>query len=41
MASNVGMIDRLARLGWIAVGLLLTDAFGTCPAYSMLGCSTR
>ncbi len=30
-----------AWVGWIGVVPLLTAAFGTCPAYSMLGCSTK
>jgi len=28
-------------VGWIGVLPILTAVFGTCPAYSMLGCSTR
>ena len=28
-------------VGWIGVVPILTAVFGTCPAYSMLGCSTR
>lgn len=28
-------------LGWIGVILILTAIVGVCPAYSMLGCSTR
>jgi sulfite exporter TauE/SafE len=30
-----------AWVGWIGVVPLLTAAFGTCPLYSMVGCSTR
>lgn len=30
-----------AWVGWIGVVPLLTAVFGTCPLYSMLGCSTR
>jgi sulfite exporter TauE/SafE len=28
-------------VGWIGVVQLLTAAFGTCPLYSVIGCSTR
>lgn len=28
-------------IGWIGVVPLLTAVLGTCPAYSMLGCSTK
>lgn len=28
-------------VGWIGVVPILTAIFGTCPAYTMLGCSTR
>jgi sulfite exporter TauE/SafE len=28
-------------LDWIGVVSILTAIFGTCPAYSILGCSTR
>ncbi len=28
-------------VGWIGVVPILTAVFGTCPAYSMCGCSTR
>jgi sulfite exporter TauE/SafE len=28
-------------VGWIGVVPILTAVFGTCPAYSLLGCSTR
>ncbi len=28
-------------VGWIGIVPILTAAFGTCPAYSMIGCSTR
>ena len=28
-------------VGWIGVVPILTAIFGTCPAYSMLGCSTK
>lgn len=28
-------------VGWIGVVPLLTAVLGTCPAYSMLGCSTK
>ncbi len=30
-----------AWVGWIGVVPILTAIFATCPAYSMLGCSTR
>ncbi|KQZ00393.1 hypothetical protein ASD45_05620 [Pseudolabrys sp. Root1462] len=30
-----------AWVGWIGVVPLLTAVFGTCPLYSMVGCSTR
>jgi sulfite exporter TauE/SafE len=28
-------------VGWIGVLPILTALFGTCPAYSVLGCSTK
>ena len=28
-------------VGWIGVLPILTALFGTCPAYTLLGCSTR
>ena len=28
-------------VGWIGVIPILTAVFGTCPAYSMVGCSTK
>ena len=28
-------------LGWIGVLPILTAVFSTCPAYTLLGCSTR
>ena len=28
-------------VGWIGVVPLLTAALGTCPAYSVVGCSTK
>ena len=28
-------------VGWIGVVPILTAIFGTCPAYTMLGCSTK
>jgi hypothetical protein len=28
-------------VGWIGVLPILTAVFGTCPAYSTIGCSTR
>jgi sulfite exporter TauE/SafE len=28
-------------VGWIGIVPILTALFGTCPAYSLLGCSTR
>lgn len=28
-------------LGWIGLVLILTGAFGTCPAYSLLGINTK
>jgi sulfite exporter TauE/SafE len=28
-------------VGWIGVLPILTAVFSTCPAYSLLGCSTR
>ena len=28
-------------IGWVVVVPILTAFLGTCPAYSMLGCSTR
>jgi len=28
-------------VGWIGVVPLLTALFGTCPAYTVLGCSTK
>jgi sulfite exporter TauE/SafE len=28
-------------VGWIGVVLILTALFGTCPAYSLFGLSTR
>jgi sulfite exporter TauE/SafE len=28
-------------IGWIGVVPILTAIFATCPAYSLLGCSTR
>ena len=30
-----------AWVGWIGVVPLLTAAFATCPAYSIVGCSTK
>ena len=30
-----------AWVGWIGVVPLLTAVFGTCPLYSMVGCSTK
>jgi sulfite exporter TauE/SafE len=30
-----------AWVGWIGVAPILTAVFSTCPAYSVLGCSTR
>ncbi len=30
-----------AWAGWIGVLPLLTAALGTCPAYSIVGCSTK
>lgn len=30
-----------AWVGWIGVVPLFTGAFGTCPLYSVVGCSTR
>ena len=30
-----------AWVGWIGVMPLLTAAFATCPAYSIVGCSTK
>ena len=30
-----------AWVGWIGVVPLLTAVFGTCPLYSMVGCTTR
>src|SRR3569623_1793184 len=30
-----------AWVGWIGVVPILSALFGTCPAFSMLGCSTR
>ena len=30
-----------AWVGWIGVVPLLTAIFGTCPLYSMVGCSTK
>ena len=30
-----------AWVGWIGVMPLLTAAFATCPAYSLVGCSTK
>ena len=30
-----------AWIGWIGVVPLLTAAFATCPAYSIVGCSTK
>ncbi len=30
-----------AWVGWIGVVPLLTAVFGTCPLYSMIGCSTK
>lgn len=30
-----------AWVGWIGVVPLLTGALGTCPLYSMVGCSTK
>jgi hypothetical protein len=30
-----------AWVGWIGVVPILTAFLGTCPAYTMLGCSTR
>jgi hypothetical protein len=28
-------------LGWIGVLPIVTAVFGTCPAYSVVGCSTK
>ena len=28
-------------IGWIGVVPILTALFGNCPAYSLVGCSTR
>ena len=28
-------------VGWIGVVPILTAVFGTCPAYTVFGCSTR
>jgi sulfite exporter TauE/SafE len=28
-------------VGWIGIVPILTALFGTCPAYSVLGCSTK
>lgn len=28
-------------VGWIGVVPILTALFGTCPAYSVIGCSTK
>jgi len=28
-------------IGWIGIVPILTAALGTCPAYSVIGCSTR
>jgi len=30
-----------AWVGWIGVVPILTALLGTCPAYTMLGCSTK
>ena len=30
-----------AWVGWIGVVPILTALFGTCPAYSIVGCSTK
>ena len=52
MTVNVGTFDRIARvvvglaliafaLGWIGVVPILTAIFGYCPAYTVVGCSTK
>jgi hypothetical protein len=28
-------------VGWIGIVPILTALFGTCPAYSLMGCSTK
>ncbi len=41
IAFALGFIAPGTSWSWVGIVPILTAAFGTCPAYSMIGCSTR